>query len=139
MLRLALFLGVLAAGTQLWAAEPAIAVKDPWARTPIGLAAVSAAYAVLADTSGQGDVLTGVETLNGGKASLHETTNEDGILRMRARDTLVVPAKGRLELKESGPHIMLMELPKGLKPGDTLPLRLRFKRSGDVVVNFALK
>ena len=139
MLRIAVFLGVFTIAVQVWAAEPAIAVKDPSARAPIGLATSTVAYAVLTDTSGQGDILTGVDTVNGGSASLHETTMDGGIMRMRARETLVIPAKGRLELKAGGPHIMLMDLPKGLKAGDTLPLRLHFKRGGDVVVNFILK
>ena len=139
MPRIAVFIGVLIAVTQLWAAEPVIAVKEPWARAPIGLTTASVAYAILTDTSGQGDILTGVDSVNGGKASLHETTNDGGIMRMRAREALVIPAKGSLELKAGGLHIMLMGLPKGLKAGDTLPLRLHFKRGGDVIVNFALK
>lgn len=139
MLRIAVFMGFLMAAAHVWAAEPSVMVKEPWARAPIGLATASVAYAVLADTSGQGDILTGVDTVNGGNASLHETTNDGGVMRMRARETLVIPAKGSVELKAGGTHIMLMNLPKGLKAGDTLPLRLHFKRGGDVVVNFALK
>ncbi len=139
MLRIAVFLGVLTAATHLWAAEPAITVKEPWARAPIGLTTASVAYAVLTDTSGQGDILTGVDSVSGGNASLHETTNDGGVMHMRARETLVIPAKDSVELKAGGIHIMLMGLPKGLKAGDVLPLRLHFKRSGDVVVNFALK
>lgn len=139
MRRIALFLGVLVATAQVWAAEPTIAVKDPWVRAPIGAATTSVAYALLADMSGQGDILTRVDAVNGGDASLHETTMDGGVMRMRARETLVIPAKGSLELKAGGPHIMLMGLPKGLKAGDTLPLRLHFKRGGDVVVNFTLK
>ncbi len=139
MLRIAAFLGVLTVATGLLAAEPSITVKDPTAQAPIGLSTVSVAYATLIDTSGQGDILTGVDSMKGGNAGLHETTNDGGIMRMRARETLVIPAKGSLELKPGGPHIMLMGLPKGLKAGDTLPLRLHFKRTGDVVVNFILK
>ncbi len=127
------------AAAGVWAADPTIAVKDPWTRAPIGLSTTSVAYAVLTDLSGQGDILTGVDSINGGNAGLHETTNDGGIMRMRARETLVIPAKGSLELKAGGPHIMLMNLPKGLKAGDTLPLRLHFKRGGEVVVNFSLK
>ena len=139
MLRIAAFLEVLAVAARVWAAEPALAVTEPWARAPIGLSTTSVAYAVLTDTSGQGDILTGVDTINGGNASLHETTMDGGVMRMRALASLAIPAKGSLELKAGGPHIMLMDMPKGLKAGGILPLRLHFKRGGDVVVNFTLK
>ena len=108
-------------------------------RAPIGKASVTTAYGVLSDVSGQGDTLTAVEPVNGGTASLHETTSDNGIMRMRSVETLSIPAGGEVALKPGGIHIMLMDVPSGLRKGDTLPLRLRFKRQGDVVINFSVR
>jgi len=44
---------------------------------------------------------------------------------------LVVPAKGVLELKPGGLHIMVFKLPNGGAAGDEFTLRLKFEKSGE--------
>ena len=47
---------------------------------------------------------------------------------------VVVPAKGKLEFKPGGYHVMLIGLKETLSEGKTFTLILHFKRAGKVVV-----
>jgi copper(I)-binding protein len=55
------------------------------------------------------------------------TMGTDPGMKMVQVDGFDVPAKGSLELKPGGNHIMLMDLAKQLKAGDTFDLEMTFK------------
>lgn len=59
--------------------------------------------------------------------SFHETKVIDGVSRMRAVPELVVPAKGAVELKPGGLHLMLMQPMVMPKPGNRVPVTVRLK------------
>ncbi|MCK4899380.1 MAG: copper chaperone PCu(A)C, partial [Anaerolineales bacterium] len=45
-----------------------------------------------------------------------------------------VPARGQVELKPGGLHIMLIGLSRDLKAGDQVSLSLGFEKSGEIKV-----
>ena len=49
------------------------------------------------------------------------------MMKMSAVDKLALPAGKAVELKPGGYHVMLMDLVKPLKEGDTVPLQLTFE------------
>jgi copper(I)-binding protein len=140
--RLWLFLFVLCAAP-VWAADtpgkPGVTVTNPWVRASIGVGAVTAGYVTLADGSGQGDTLTGIDVVKGGKAMLHETNFDSDVMRMRRKDTIDLPPGGKIEMSPGGLHIMITGLTQPVKAGDTFPLKLHFARQGDMVVNFLVR
>ena len=72
---------------------------------------MAAAYVTI-ENKGGADLLTGVRT-GIGDASLHETSMDDGIARMRPilpSEGLVVPSNGKLLLAEGGAHVMISGL-----------------------------
>lgn len=58
---------------------------------------------------------------------LHTMTNENGMMRMREVKAIKIPAGKRVNLRESGYHLMLVGLKAPLKEGETVPLILSFK------------
>jgi copper(I)-binding protein len=58
---------------------------------------------------------------------LHTMTNENGMMKMREVKTIDIPAGKRVNLRESGYHLMLMGLKAPFKEGETVPLTLSFK------------
>ena len=61
-------------------------------------------------------------------------------MRMRqVTDGIAVPAKGSVELKPGGYHIMFMGLKRRLRQGERFPVTLRFQRARSVVVQFAVQ
>jgi len=55
---------------------------------------------------------------------IHEMSMEGSVMKMRAVPGLDLPAGKTVELKPGGYHVMLMDLKKELKAGDTVPLTL---------------
>jgi copper(I)-binding protein len=76
-----------------------------------------------------GDVLriVGVEAPGAGRAELHETTLEGGMMRMRPVDEVALgPGEERI-LAPGGLHVMLLELAAPLAAGDSVEVRLRLE------------
>jgi copper(I)-binding protein len=55
---------------------------------------------------------------------LHSMTSEGGMMRMREVKAIELPAGKRVNLRESGYHLMLIGLKAPLKEGETVPLTL---------------
>lgn len=72
------------------------------------------------------------------RTELHTMNTENDIMRMRQVTTIDIPAKATVPmtrgLKKDGYHVMLMGLKAPLKEGDKIPLKLKFKLAGEVIV-----
>ena len=109
---------------------PDVSVSDAWVRE--ARSGSTAAYLTIANSGDGDDRLISVTVPATAQASLHSTTSEDGITRMRPLpDGLPVPAGETVALRPAGTHAMIMGLSAPLEPGGTLPLTLRFERSGE--------
>ena len=119
--------------------ESAIRITDAWAReTPEG-ALNGAVYLVIENDGAGADRLVEISTPRARTAHLHETRRDDGMARMRGIGTLEIPPHATVTLAPGGLHIMLMGLERPLVPGDTLPLRLRFLKAGEMEVAVAIR
>lgn len=80
---------------------------------------------------GPEDRLMAVETPLAAVAEMHESLDDQGVMRMVAHgDGFAVPGSGQLKLEPGGKHIMLMQIQP--VEGETVPLTLRFELAGDV-------
>lgn len=109
--------------------QPAIDVDGAWARATSAGQTNSAAYLRIINRGGE-DRLLSVSSPVGG-TSIHETTIDDGVMRMRPVESLEIPAGSTVELEPHGAHIMLMGLKAPLEAGSTVPIELRFEKSGE--------
>lgn len=127
--------GLVLAGLLLGAgpafAGPPVKVNGAWARASLPGQNASVAYMVL--QSGAPDALTGVSS-PAGMAMLHQSTHSGGMAGMTDMDSLPLPAGQPVALAPGGAHIMLMDLPHALRPGDTLHLTLHFAHAADQAV-----
>ncbi len=95
----------------------------------------AAVYFTLANSGGK-DRLLSVDAPGVGQASLHETTMDGAIMRMRSIEGGVeVPARGQVRFAASGKHVMIQNLARPLVAGSSIRLTLRFERQGEVVVS----
>lgn len=116
----------------------AVTAVGPWVRVaivPEGSDAPdappvnSAAYLVLRNATGEADALVAVAAAVSDTAEIHTVTMTDGVMRMRAVDSVPLPAGGEAVLEPGGYHVMLIGLRGPLVEGDTVALRLSL-RSG---------
>lgn len=78
-------------------------------------------------TSKQAATLVGVSSPVAVSAELHSMTSEGGMMRMREVQAIELPAGKRVNLGESGYHLMLNGLKVPLKEGEAVPLMLSIK------------
>ena len=108
--------------------EGAVAVRAPWARETVPGVQVSAAYARIENGTNHAVRLTGAETDVAGRIELHNVTMDGGVMRMRpVAGGIEIPAGQTVELKPGSYHIMLLQLRRPLRAGETIPVTLRFE------------
>jgi len=105
-----------------------VVITNAWARAMPNGAQAAAAYVTV--ESGDGDRLTGVSTSAAQTAELHSMTMDNGVMKMRQVDAIDLPAGQVVTLKPGGYHIMLTDLAKPLKEGQSFPLTLSFAKAG---------
>ena len=131
---------VLFAVLSLWAgaALSQISVEHPWARpTPPG-AKLAAGYLTVLN-AGAADRLVGASSPAAARVETHQTVKDGEVFRMRQVEGFAVPAKGRLELKPAGSHLMLIDIRRPFRRGEKVPVVLRFERAGEVKVELAVE
>lgn len=103
-----------------------ISVTDPWVKAADE--GMTAAFGTITNDTGADLVLTAVTSPATDMVQLHETTSDgSGGMSMQEKDGgFPLPAGEDLVLEPGGDHIMLMDLPEPLQPGDELELTLVF-------------
>lgn len=121
-----------------WARAAALAMPKTDAKTSGGAGAMasgpnSAAYMTIRNTGGA-DRLLAVQCDAAQAVELHTMEMKDNVMQMRPVEGIDVPANGQVELKPGGYHVMLIGLKRELKTDETITVKLRFEKAGEVEV-----
>jgi periplasmic copper chaperone A len=107
-------------------AQPApVAVQGGWARTVLQGQASSGAYMTF--QAREPLTLVGAASPAAGIIEIHQMKMEGDVMKMRAVDTLDLPAGQPVEFKPGGYHFMLMDLKAAFRAGTQVPLTLQFR------------
>ena len=99
-----------------------VVVEGAWVRATAPGQPVAAAYMKI--TSAQPTALVAVSTPVTARAEIHQMKMEGGIMKMRPVTRLeLLPGKA-VELEPGGYHLMLMNITKPLRPGESVPITL---------------
>ena len=115
-------------------ARAEISVHNAWVRATVGTGRPTAGYAEIENTGPADDVLVSVRTTVAAMAGVHQTVSEGGIMKMEPVAALPVPAGKVTKLEPGGYHIMIMDVIKPLKAGDTVDMTFTFKKQGPLKV-----
>jgi copper(I)-binding protein len=150
---------ILSACASPAAPGPKISVESAWARpaatgpmsamggTPempgmsgmSGSETNSAVYFVIVNEGSEADTLIGASSDVASNVELHETRIQGDVAEMAPVARVDVPARGSVEFKPGGYHVMLVGLKQDLKEGDTLKLTLRFEKSGEMPLDVPVR
>lgn len=128
---LSLCLGVLLCACGTGHREP-IEVLKAWSPAAPPGSSVAAVYAQI--VAQDADTLLGASTSIAHRVDMHETTEEAGMMQMRALEQVELLPGQPVRFEPGGMHMMLMDVHKALPPGSHFPLTLRFAKSGEISV-----
>jgi len=111
-----------------------LSIAEAWARSmPQGQN--SAAYLVIENGTTSADTLLSVSTEIAEVAEAHMSMlDANGVMSMQMQEAVSIPAREAVEFKPGGLHVMLINLKRDLKTGDTFTLTLNFKEAGRIVI-----
>ncbi|SMO71377.1 Copper(I)-binding protein [Gracilimonas mengyeensis] len=109
---------------------PTLSGPEEWVR-PAVKAGTSAAYFNYINELTIADTLLGVESMMAGITQVHESFKDaDGMMAMKHKENVRVPAGDTLRFTQGGLHIMLMQLNEDLTEGDSVEVQLQFRQAG---------
>ncbi len=98
-----------------------------------------AVYAELVNSGNAPDALIGAASDAAAVTEIHESYQQMNMMMMRRIDKIDVPAGGKVEMKPGGYHIMLLNLTRDLKPGESIGVTLQFEKAGRIPVTATVK
>ncbi|WP_283445663.1 copper chaperone PCu(A)C [Noviherbaspirillum suwonense] len=105
-------------------ATPPVRISDAWARATVPGQPVGAAYLTLSAASPV--TLLQIETDAAKQVQIHDMRTVDGVMQMREQRNLEVAPDRPVVLAPGGMHLMLLDLKKPLKAGETVRLTFTF-------------
>lgn len=112
-----------------------IHIEDMWIRPPAVAGGNGALYMTLRNAGDTADRMLTVETAIAQAVELHETQNDNGVMRMQPLEGGVeVPARQDVEFGPGGKHVMLLNVTDPLAVGQAVTVTLTFEKAGHVTL-----
>lgn len=102
-----------------------VSVSEPWIRATVPAQKVTGAF--MRVQSATAARLIGVQTDVAGRAELHEMAMDGQTMRMRRVESIELPAGKPVNLASGGYHVMLMDLKRQVKEGESVELTLQLQ------------
>lgn len=117
-----------------------VVIQDAFARASPAGAQTGGAFATIVNNGQAADRLLSVSSPAAQTVELHETVDENGVMKMQPRpDGWEIPAASTLELKPGGKHIMLIGLTAPLVAGEKIQITLNFEHAGAKTIEIPVK
>lgn len=114
-----------------------VTMKEPWARLTPMSGAIFGTLNLSGDVEDQLVSISCPDTAE--HVELHFTSMEDGVMKMKAVETLALPPGLDVRMEPGGMHIMLMGLKEKKNPGDTITCTMTFEHAQDVTFSAAVR
>jgi copper(I)-binding protein len=111
-----------------------IIVNKPWIRATAPGQTISGAFMTLVNDSATAHALSAVSFSDANTVEIHETSMNDGMMRMRRVSHIDIPANGSAELKPGSYHVMLIGLEREMKAGTAESLTLTFSDNSHKII-----
>ena len=114
-----------------------LVIEAPWSRATPSRSKIGVGYLAIVNIGDKVDVLTAASSPIAARVEIHETSMQNGVMRMRKKeDGVEVKAQEVTEFKPGGLHLMLIGLRKAIVKGETFPVQLTFAKAGKVDLTF---
>lgn len=114
--------------------DPVLYVDQAWVRLPAVPDAPGAAYFTV-HGGPNADQLIRVTSAVAIRTEMHDVVTENGVTRMVPLESVDIPALGKVEFKQGSKHVMMFDLRRNLKAGDTMRLDFIFASGEQIYVD----
>ena len=111
-----------------------IKVEHAYTRATVPGQQVAGGFMKIENKGNGADQLVSASSPVAGEVQLHEMAMEGNVMKMRQVKDIAVPAGGSVELKPGGLHLMFMNIKAPLSAGESVPVKLKFAKAGEVEV-----
>ena len=99
----------------------------------------AAGYFTLSNSGAAAQSLVGASSPGCGMLMLHRSVNQGGQERMVMVQSVPVPAHGKVSFAPGDDHLMCMSPTAALRPGQSVPVTLRFAGGGSLTAGFPVR
>ncbi|MBK9781441.1 MAG: copper chaperone PCu(A)C [Anaerolineales bacterium] len=139
MKRLLLVLLAVVSLTACSTSSGTLTVNDAWARTA-SMGENGAAYFIIENGTKSDDMLLSASSDIAEATEIHMSmADSNGVMSMNMQEMVEIPAKGTIEFKTGGLHVMFINLNRDLKVGDSFSLILNFKNAGSMTIEIPVR
>lgn len=131
----ALLLALLVVACEPDSGAPVLRVDNAWIRSPVAGRTVTAGYCEITNTGSAPVSITGF-TAEGLRVEIHETIDEDGMMRMRPVTGLDLDPGETVSLEPGGKHLMLFDFDPDL---ERAPIRAAIDGGGGQWIVFEVR
>jgi len=116
-----------------------ITLSEGWAR-PSKSGMMSAAYFKLNNGTTISDTLLSIESDVSSNTQIHLSfQNEEGLMSMEEQKYVLLSAQSKVEFKQGGLHVMIIQPDQDLIEGDSLSLKLHFSSSIELIAKIPIR
>ncbi len=115
-----------------------IKIESPYTRSTAPGQKVAGGFMRI-ENKGAADQLISASSPIAGEMQLHTMAMDGNVMKMRELKVIDVPANGLVELKPGGLHLMFMDIKSPLKAGESVVVRLKFQKAGEVEIKVPVR
>jgi copper(I)-binding protein len=116
-----------------------LSIDHPWARATAPGAPVGGGFVSIYNGGEEPDRLIGGSVDFASEVQIHESSMNDGMMRMQhLEDGLLLPAGGTVVFRPGSYHLMFMGLQRRLVEGESEVITLEFERAGKIEVELTV-
>ncbi len=138
-MKIRLFIAFIFLQLPLLASANVITVSDAWIRSAPPNAPVLGAFMQLRNNSNSDVKLISANAQGYGRVEIHQSSEDNGVMRMQKQDFAPVAAHQSLNFKPGGWHIMLIRPTKVPTTGAHVPIQLTFDNAPLQTIDFVVK
>ena len=120
-------------------AASSINVEKAWSPEAPPIAKVMAGYMKINNISNKDVKIKSAKSALFKNVEIHRTEIKNGMTRMVKQEDLKIKAKGHIELKPGGLHMMLMGKLKPVKSGSMIPVTFTLDNDETITINLKVK
>lgn len=118
---------VTASATAKKPAEKPIEATDSWSPPSLKGSQNGVAYLTIVNHGNKENLLLSADSPVAERVEIHTQEMQGDIVRMKKLESLPVPGASSVSMESGGLHLMLMQLRRPLKEGETFPLTLQWQ------------